>query len=40
MTNGEHESTLAWRELMDTLGGLDRSFLEGERAVSEPSSAW
>lgn len=30
-----HESTVAWRELLDTLGGLDRSFLEGERAVTD-----
>jgi hypothetical protein len=28
-----HESTAAWHELLDTLGGLDRSFLEGDRAV-------
>jgi hypothetical protein len=31
----EHESTAAWRELLETLGGLDRSFLEGDRAVSD-----
>lgn len=30
-----HESTAAWRELLETLGGLDRSFLEGDRAVSD-----
>ncbi|GAT07839.1 DUF1214 domain-containing protein [Mycolicibacterium novocastrense] len=29
------ESTTAWRELLDTLGGLDRSFLEGDRAVTD-----
>jgi Protein of unknown function (DUF1214) len=29
------ESTDAWRELLDTLGGLDRSFLEGDRAVTD-----
>src|SRR5947209_6844011 len=30
-----HESTTAWRELLETLGGLDRSFLEGDRAVTD-----
>ena len=35
MTNSEHESTAAWRELLDTLSGLDRSFLAGERAVAD-----
>ena len=30
-----HESTAAWRELLDTLGGLDRSFLDGDRAVTD-----
>ena len=35
MTNSEHESTAAWRELLDTLSGLDRSFLDGERAVAD-----
>ena len=35
MTNSEHESTAAWRELLDTLNGLDRSFLDGERAVTD-----
>ena len=35
MTNSEHESTAAWRELLDTLSGLDRSFLDGERAVTD-----
>ena len=30
-----HESTAAWRELLETLGGLDRSFLEGDRAVTD-----
>lgn len=29
------ESTAAWRELLETLGGLDRSFLEGDRAVTD-----
>ncbi|MDT5333653.1 MAG: hypothetical protein QOF31_4950, partial [Mycobacterium sp.] len=24
-----HESTAAWRELLETLGSLDRCFLEG-----------
>ena len=31
----EHESTAAWRELLETLGGLDRTFLEGDRAVTD-----
>ncbi len=31
----EHQSTAAWRELMTTLGELDRSFLTGDRAVSD-----
>ena len=31
----DHESTAAWRELLDTLGGLDRTFLEGDRAVTD-----
>lgn len=30
-----NESTAAWRELIETLGGLDRSFLEGDRAVTD-----
>jgi hypothetical protein len=30
-----HESTAAWRELLETLGGLDRCFLEGDRAVTD-----
>ena len=30
-----HESTAAWQELLATLGTLDRSFLEGDRAVTE-----
>ena len=30
-----HESTAAWSELLETLGGLDRSFLEGDRAVTD-----
>ena len=30
-----HDSTAAWRELLDTLGGLDRCFLEGDRAVTD-----
>lgn len=30
-----HESTAAWQELLNTLGGLDRSFLEGDRAVAD-----
>ena len=35
MTSSEHESTAAWRELLGTLGDLDRSFLDGERAVTD-----
>jgi hypothetical protein len=31
----EHRSTVAWRELLDTLRSLDRSFLEGDRAVGD-----
>lgn len=30
-----HESTTAWRELLDTLGGLDASFITGDRAVTD-----
>ena len=30
-----HESTAAWQELLETLGSLDRSFLEGDRAVTD-----
>ena len=30
-----HEATAAWRELLETLGGLDRCFLEGDRAVTD-----
>lgn len=30
-----HQSTAAWQELLQTLGGLDRSFLEGDRAVTD-----
>ena len=30
-----HESTAAFNELLETLGGLDRSFLEGDRAVTD-----
>lgn len=29
------ESTEAWRELLDTLGNLDRTFMEGDRAVTD-----
>ena len=35
MTESLHESTAAWRDLLDTLGSLDRSFLEGDRAVTD-----
>ena len=35
MTEPAHESAAAWRELLETLGGLDRCFLEGDRAVSD-----
>ncbi|BBX44825.1 hypothetical protein GCM10009641_25830 [Mycobacterium cookii] len=30
-----HESSAAWHELLETLGGLDRGFLEGDRAVTD-----
>ena len=30
-----HESTAAWKELLTTIGDLDRSFLEGDRAVTD-----
>ncbi len=30
-----HESTAAWRELLEVLGSLDSSFLEGDRAVTD-----
>jgi hypothetical protein len=30
-----HESTAAWKELLATIGDLDRNFLEGDRAVSD-----
>jgi hypothetical protein len=30
-----HASTAAWKELLATLGDLDRSFLEGDRAVTD-----
>ena len=30
-----HESTAAWRELLGTLGELDRSFLDGDRAIRD-----
>lgn len=31
----QHESSKAWRELLDTLGELDKAFLEGDRAVTD-----
>jgi hypothetical protein len=30
-----HESTAAWKELLATVGELDRTFLEGDRAVTD-----
>jgi hypothetical protein len=30
-----HESTAAWNELLTTLGSLDRTFLEGDRSVTD-----
>src|ERR1700743_2337706 len=30
-----HESTTAWQELLTPLGELDRSFLQGDRAVTD-----
>src|ERR1700742_5357561 len=35
MTESTHESTAAWRELLETIGGLDASFLQGDRAVTD-----
>lgn len=35
MNETANESTAAWRELLETLGGLDRSFLAGDRAVTD-----
>ncbi len=35
MTDEPHESTAAWHDLLQTLGELDRSFLEGDRAVTD-----
>jgi Protein of unknown function (DUF1214) len=35
VSNLTHESTAAWHELLETLGGLDRSFLDGDRAVTD-----
>ncbi|MGV0803657.1 hypothetical protein ABQF26_42140, partial [Mycolicibacterium elephantis] len=31
----QRESSKAWRELLDTLGELDKAFLEGDRAVTD-----
>ena len=35
MTEPTHESTAAWRELLDTLRDLDQAFLTGDRAVQD-----
>ncbi|GAB3250675.1 hypothetical protein [Nocardioides dilutus] len=35
MTDSSHESTAAWGELLDTLRDLDKSFLDGDRAVAD-----
>lgn len=35
MTTPQWESTKAWRELLDGLGEIDKSFLEGARAVGD-----
>jgi hypothetical protein len=35
MSETVHESTAAWHELLETLAGLDRSFLDGDRAVTD-----
>ncbi|MBV9513514.1 MAG: hypothetical protein JO280_05645, partial [Mycobacteriaceae bacterium] len=35
MTETMPESPAAWRELLETLGTLDHSFLEGDRAVTD-----
>ena len=35
MSDRAYESTAAWQELVQTLGSLDRSFLDGDRAVTD-----
>lgn len=35
MTTDSHEATDAWRELLDTLRGLDESFMTGPKAVTD-----
>ncbi|PRC47823.1 hypothetical protein C6A85_82975, partial [Mycobacterium sp. ITM-2017-0098] len=35
MTTGSHQATEAWRELLDTLHGLDESFMAGPKAVTD-----
>ena len=35
MTDRAYESTAAWHDLLQTLGELDRSFLQGNRAVTD-----
>ncbi|VEG53125.1 Protein of uncharacterised function (DUF1214) [Mycolicibacterium aurum] len=35
MTTEPHEATAAWRELLDTLRGLDESFMTGPKAVTD-----
>jgi hypothetical protein len=35
MTTESHEATDAWRELLDTLRGLDESFMTGPKAVTD-----
>ena len=35
MTIESHEATDAWRELLDTLRGLDESFMAGPKAVTD-----
>jgi hypothetical protein len=35
MTETGHQATAAWGELLQTLAGLDRSFLVGDRAATD-----
>lgn len=35
MTTESHQATVAWRELLDTLRGLDESFMTGPKAVND-----
>jgi hypothetical protein len=37
MTIESHEATDAWRELLDTLRGLDESFMAGPKTATSPT---